>query len=164
MLTWLVGDVQRRDSESQQRTPRSEEVSKRIRSSEASAILPSTPTDGVSCVDVEKLSTAVGGLLLEDTPKSRPRPTPGIAGKGLGGKILFSSEGHGTKDQHITWSDGELKALTCFLLLYTDGKSWVAHKESRFWDRAGIFIQQQLHTSHCRSGMYHNACKHKCVD
>lgn len=29
--------------------------------------------------------------------------------------------------------------LTCFIMLYTDGKAWVAHKDSHFWDQAGLF-------------------------
>jgi len=39
-------------------------------------------------------------------------------------------------------------------MLHTDGKSWVAHKDDKFWSQAGIFIQQQLKISHCRTGVY----------
>ena len=89
--------------------------------------------------------------MLTDTPKSRPGPKVGITGKKVKGKILFQSEG--PKDQP-KWSDEELRMLTCFIMLYTDGKAWVAHKDSQFWDQVGLFIQQQLHTSnrHSRVG------------
>ena len=49
------------------------------------------------------------------------------------------------------WSDDESRQLVQFILLYTDG-SWVLHKDKKFWDCAGKFIQQSLGTSHCRSG------------
>ena len=48
----------------------------------------------------------------------------------------------------MKWSNKEFKELISFLILYTDGKSWMAHKDSKFWDQAGIFIQQQLKTNH----------------
>jgi len=119
---------------------------------EASENIPSTPTELASSTDFDKLSAAVGGLLLTDTPKSRPGPKLGITGKRMEGKVLFPDKGPSTKELP-NWSDEELRMLTCFLMLYTDGKTWVAHKDNRFWDRAGVFIQQQLHTPHCRSGM-----------
>ena len=136
----------------------SEKSSKRFRDNSSvddSANIPSTPTELVSSVDVDNLTAAVGGLLLTDTPKSRPGLTSklGIIGKRVERHILFDSKGYSTKEQPLNWSDEELRLLTSFLMLYTDGKAWVAHKDSRFWDRAGQFIQQQLHTAHCRSGM-----------
>jgi len=44
-------------------------------------------------------------------------------------------------------------------MLHTDGKSGVAHKDDKFWSQAGIFIQQQLNTSHYCTGVYVTDCK-----
>ena len=52
----------------------------------------------------------------------------------------------------MAWSDKELLFLVQFLMLFTDGKTWVAHKEKKFWDDAGSFIHQQSHTCHCCTG------------
>ena len=49
------------------------------------------------------------------------------------------------------WSDDESRQLVQFMLLYADG-CWVMHKDKKFWDSAGKFIQQSLGTLHCRSG------------
>ena len=50
------------------------------------------------------------------------------------------------------WVEEEVKCLIDFLLLYTDGKSWVSHKDAAFWNQAGIYIQQQAKMPYCRSG------------
>ena len=63
-----------------------------------------------------------------------------------------SEQFHAAKSKPTMWSEAELKQLTLFLLLHTDGKTWISHKNYKFWDSAGEFIQQILHTSHCRSG------------
>ena len=73
------------------------------------------------------------------------------------GKILFPTTAEaGTtverKDHRVKWSDEECKALVAFLMLYTDGTYWVAHTDAKFWNQAGLFIQLQLKTVHCRSG------------
>ena len=49
------------------------------------------------------------------------------------GKVLFPA----TKEsnEQVKWSQEEFKALISFLMLYTDGKSWIAHKDSKFWDQ-----------------------------
>jgi len=52
----------------------------------------------------------------------------------------------------VAWSDKELLSLVQFLMLFTDWKTWVAHKDKKFWDDAGIFIHQQSHTCHCCTG------------
>ena len=50
------------------------------------------------------------------------------------------------------WVEEEVKCLIDFLLLYTDGKSWVSHKDAAIWNLAGIYIQQQAQMPYCRSG------------
>ena len=46
------------------------------------------------------------------------------------------------------WTQEEQRQLVEFLLLYTDGKTWM----QRFWGAAGKFIQQCLQTLYRRSG------------
>lgn len=50
------------------------------------------------------------------------------------------------------WTQEEQRQLVEFLLLYTDGKTWMQHKDMRFWGAAGKFIQQCLQTLYRRSG------------
>ena len=42
------------------------------------------------------------------------------------------------------WSTKEICSLLTFIMLYTDGSSWVGHKNSQFWGGAGKFIQVRL--------------------
>ena len=62
-------------------------------------------------------------------------------------KILFYK-----KQDNMEWSDNELYSLILFMMLLTDGKTWMAHKNDKFWKDAGKFVQQQSSTSHCRTG------------
>ena len=50
------------------------------------------------------------------------------------------------------WTDQEIYSLVLFLMLCTDGKSWVAHKDMKFWEDAGTFVKQHSHSSYCRTG------------
>ncbi len=53
------------------------------------------------------------------------------------------------------WTELELKLLTEFIMLYTDGRRWPLHKNMAFWNNAGEYMQQFLHTSYVRSGKDH---------
>ena len=99
---------------------------------------------------------------MKDTPKSR-RPHGRGSRRIYRGKALFHAEDEETMQvvrteksgnifRNANWTEDELRHLTSFLMLHTDGKSWVSHKDYKFWDSAGEFIQQLLLTSHCRSG------------
>jgi len=69
------------------------------------------------------------------------------------GKVLFpAAEISETKHHQVTWSDEEANVLVAFLMLHTNGKSWVVHGDTKFWYQAGVFIQQQLKISHCWTG------------
>jgi len=46
----------------------------------------------------------------------------------------------------------EMYALIQFLMFHTDGKTWVTHKDEKFWDDAGGFVQCYSQSVHCRSG------------
>lgn len=50
----------------------------------------STPPECISSAEFDKLSAAVGGLMLTDTSKSRPGPKVGITGKRLGTQDFVS--------------------------------------------------------------------------
>ena len=101
---------------------------------------------------VDQLTVSVRRLGIVDTPKSSRRK--GVQPQ-LTGRVLFKEEQESLKSTRTLpeWSDEEFEALCSFLMLYTDGKSWPAHKDYRFWNQAGLFIQQRSRTSHCRSGM-----------
>ena len=51
------------------------------------------------------------------------------------------------------WSENEVEALTQFVLFYTSGEKWPAHKQSNFWTGASDFIQQRVGTDITRSGI-----------
>ena len=63
------------------------------------------------------------------------------------GKVLFYK-----KQDNVIWLDDELYSLIPFMMLFTDGKAWVAHKNSKFWEVARKFVQQRSCTAHCRTG------------
>lgn len=69
-------------------------------------------------------------------------------------RTLFPAEKH----DKLKWTDGEMYALVLFMILHTDGKQWCAHKTTKFWDNAGIFVQLRSGSAICRSGnvlVYH---------
>ena len=68
---------------------------------------------------------------------------------GAKGRYLFPVV---DKQEYTLWTDEEVYALTLFLMLHTDGKRWVTHKDMKFWDDAGGFIQKYSHITHCRTG------------
>lgn len=76
-----------------------------------------------------------------DTPCTKKSSAASKLQGRVKGKVLFPPA---SQSQITKWSDEELQALTTFLMLYTDGKSWVAHKDDKFWNQAGVFIQQRL--------------------
>ena len=47
------------------------------------------------------------------------------------GKVLSCYQG---SNERVKWSNKKFKELISFLMLYTDGKSWMVHKGSKFWD------------------------------
>lgn len=152
-------------------TPNSQRRSKRHYGSDSSEVgsecLSTTPGQE-SAVNIAELTASVRSLGIADTPKSS-RKSRGVREK-LKGRVLFEEEPKSKGARGLpNWAGEELGALTSFLMLYMDGKSWVTHKGSRFWDQAGLFIQQQLKTSHCRSGMIYTVLLYSsafcfCVD
>ena len=99
------------------------------------------------------LIASVSTISLQETPKSRKqglRRQKSDCPK----KILFSGQDqrHQTKpNKHPYWTDAETSGLVQFLMLHTNGKHWVRHKNDRFWNQASVFIQL-LGTSYKRSG------------
>ena len=75
--------------------------------------------------------------------------------KTVKGKKLFEKvQEPPTTHQMPSWSADEEGSQVSFLMLYTAGNFWAAHKHMQFWNSAGKFIQQETKTSHCRSGEY----------
>lgn len=98
----------------------------------------STPT--MSTVDLtETLST------IEFTPKRSKKKC------NLRKKLQFSKS---PRVQVMpAWKENEFKHLVQYLMLYTDGKSWISdYSNNAFWTNAGKFIQSQVHSFYCRSG------------
>ena len=54
------------------------------------------------------------------------------------------------------WSENEVEALTQFVLFYTSGEKWPAHKKTNFWTGASGFIQQRVGTAVTRSGIVYS--------
>ena len=70
----------------------------------------------------------------------------------------------------LKWTDSEMYALVLFMMLHTDGKQWCAHKDTKFWNDAGVFVQLYSGSSICRSGKYwyiiqsRNGTIYRCID
>jgi len=114
-------------------------------------------------LDVTETLNALSELQLLDSPKTTQAagPSQSRLRTGSKGRVLFPADSHTEteKPENIKWIDKEMYALVLFLMLHTDGKSWVVHKDMKFWIDAGIFIQRYSGTSHCRTGktfMFHN--------
>ena len=115
------------------------------------------------------LTVALEGLVVSLPPDSRPvslslRKTRRRGLEAVGrtsshsprshrkGRLVAKNLFEAKKVQAPEWTQEEHKQLVEFMLLYTDGKSWVQNKDMRFWGAAGEFIQKCLKTMHCRSG------------
>ncbi len=102
----------------------------------------------LSCITPPAMEPRLKSLAGQHQPFESPK----TQGKGLlTAKKLFNPKKL-KKPVLPEWTDGEREKLTEFLLLYTEGKSWVLHKDMHFWESCGKFIQQFTLTSHCRSG------------
>ena len=112
---------------------------------------PYTPEQSNCPVDFTETANAFSEMHLTDSPRTtysaRSGCTQSRLREGAIGRALFPVEVDKTK-----WVDKEVYALILFLMLYTDGKCWVAHKDMKFWNDAGIFVQKYSGTLHCRTG------------
>ena len=114
-----------------------------------------TPEQKSTTIDLEEISMTLSSLSTSggmETPRSRHQgQTRGRATSR--GKVLFTAEKPAKRKRNELpeWSKEELRLSTSSLLQVTAGDRWVAHK---FWNKAGRFIQKQLHTSYCRSGNF----------
>ena len=52
------------------------------------------------------------------------------------GRVLFPKQRF-----KIRWLDKEDYALTLFLMFHADGKTWVSHRNKKFWDAVEVFVQ-----------------------
>ena len=109
-----------------------------------------TPEGLRSTVTIQEATNSLSRLQVVESPKSQFNCSDGKRSRlntDAKGKILFYK-----KQDNVSWSDDELYSLILFMMLFTDGKTWVAHKNERFWEEAGKFVQQRSHTLHCRTG------------
>ena len=110
-----------------------------------------TPKEGVSLVSVEELTASfieMHGVCQTPTfEKSASRYTSRLP-SGAKGRVLFPRQ----EQVNMKWLDKEFYALTLFLMFHTDGKNWVTHKNKKFWEDAGTFVQQHSQSIHCRTG------------
>ena len=108
---------------------------------------PFTPPSGQANVDVSSLTLALEQLSMPNTPKSRRARGRSKYGNTPRTKLHFGESQ--PRPSMSAWTGHELAALV--ELLFTDGKSWVAHKDDRFWKEAGLFVQRKVHSVHCRT-------------
>ena len=105
---------------------------------------------------VSELTAAEAKCFLLDTPKSRGRILGSINHPSRR-KLCDVYSGNSTKKKQPRsippWTE-LVKLLTEFIMLYTDGEKWVSHKNMKFWDQAGKYMQQFLNTFYVRSGRY----------
>lgn len=99
---------------------------------------PKTPEHGRSEVDTDCLRRM---SIHQESPRSRSTV--------MQRRKLFPKD----KRTQYPWSVEEIKTLVLFLMLHSDGQSWMTHKDFYFWSEAGSFIQLQVHTSYKRSGI-----------
>ena len=111
-----------------------------------------------SSVTIYDAMNAFSELHLLDTPKSSNYVSTRLAINPRGSQSRLNAETkrstlfHTEKPEKLKWTDDEVYALVLFTMLYTDGKQWVTHKDTKFWNDAGIFVQQHSGSSHCRTG------------
>lgn len=105
-----------------------------------------TPKDGVSFINVDALASAFAEMSdLHNTPKLK-QSSSRICSESKG-RVLFPKQ-----EFKIRWSDKEDYALTLFLMFHADGKTWVSHRNEKFWDAVGVFVQGYSQSTHRRTG------------
>ena len=98
----------------------------------------STPVKRASNIDVESLRKGVAAVSFVESPRSRSGSKSVKARRNL-----FMNK----KPSQPQWTLDETKGLVYFLMLHMNGKSWSVHKDFRFWDIAGTFIQFRVHSA-----------------
>lgn len=106
---------------------------------------PRTPEGGRSEIDVQRFRSMQIGVASQPAMESPLSATKSKKVK----RNLFPKE----IKSHDPWSVEETKSLVLFIMLYSDGKAWMTHKDFNFWNEAGGFIQRRVHTPYKRSGI-----------
>ena len=102
---------------------------------------PLTPGKQSNGASAEAVCSSLARLTIDEvglTPRSRQR-APGTRHfrKTMNGKKLFEKVKEPSSRQMPSWSADEERSLVSFLMLYTAGDSWAAHKHTQFWSRLG---------------------------
>ena len=117
----------------------------------------STPVSQEESSPISSIANSVRNLTL--TPKSSRVSISFRQARQIHGRVLFTESKKESSPKKTSvvpnWSSEEYQALVSFLLLYTSGLSWssCARKDTKFWAEAGVFMQQQTKSLHCRSGI-----------
>ncbi len=103
----------------------------------------------------QQLCDSVTGTPTRSMPKMKSRVLfGGIGFTTLAIMIIIMPISFGGEHNRLpTWADEEISSLVNFIMLFTDGKQWPTHKNSSFWQEAGIYIQQEARMPYCRPGI-----------
>lgn len=99
-----------------------------------------TPQPQSSSVTTADTMNAFSELHLLDTPKSSNYVSTRLASNPHGLQSRLNAETkrrmlfHTEKQEKLKWTDDEVYALVLFTMLYTDGKQWATHKDTKFWN------------------------------
>ena len=121
-----------------------------------------TPSGGFRSVDLDNVRVNLS--LLNLTPKSsgekNPKPRKLFAPIATAPGVEYLPT---YRHQPPPWNIYEHKALVAFILLYSEGSSWPsrAGKTNSFWEKAGHFVQKQVKSEYCRTGLLY--ASYKCM-
>ena len=116
-----------------------------------------TPVEGLALVELDPDLLKLKGLHISEenlvSEGSHPTMQSKIDDNKVRRKLFVRPEEvkPEAKAQSV-WTQEEIKSLVLFVALHCDGHTWMTHKDFRFWDEAGAFIQLHLHTPLKRSG------------
>ena len=114
----------------------------------------STPKERISEISVEEVTKDFSKLRAVTTPKSMSTSAPGSHFRVLGEtkrKILLPKPEK--TNVSSKWSDKEEHALVLFLMFSTNGKTWIEHKDHKFWEDAAKFVKHDSCSVQCCTGL-----------
>lgn len=114
-----------------------------------------TPEKLTSIIHFSEAITTFSEMCIAESPVSRQlesqqakRPSNSRLNEASKQRTLFPAK----PQENILWTDDEIYSLIVFLMLFSNGKTWVARKDKKFWEDAATFIKLHSCTSHCRTG------------
>ena len=115
-----------------------------------------TPEKLSSVIDFNEALITFSEMYIAESPVSRPleseteakRPSKSRLNEASKQINLFPAK----TQENILWTDDEIYSLILFLMLFSDGRTWVARKDKKFWEDAATFIKRHSCPSHSRTG------------